>query len=226
MVPSFSWDAFAVPPPLDMRPARNGWDYDAVTRSMPDSKSVYTPDAVEIDEEMGAVPAAVVAMPGRVRGNHPLCSFTAVGPGAGDLVSGQGPLDVYAPLRALAAAGGAVILMGVGLTTMTLLHLAEQTAGRALFRRWANGPDEQPIEVEVGGCSAGFGNFRHVLSPLMRETKVSQSVWRVLPARRTLEAAVHAIRQDPGVTHCGTPGCLRCNDAVRGGPISAWRASR
>src|ERR687891_282076 len=48
----------------------------------------------EIDRDMGAIPATLVRWPNRVRGNHPLDSFTAVGPSATELIAQQDPLDV------------------------------------------------------------------------------------------------------------------------------------
>lgn len=218
MVPTFSW-TFAVPPPPGMRPARNGWNYDRYQGSTAGIGRVYTPETIEVDREMGAIPAAVVAQPGRIRGNHPLCSLTAVGPLAPHLIAGQEPFHVYAPLEVLVEAEGCVVLMGVGLEKMTLIHLAEQRAGRTLFRRWANGPDSQPMTVEVGGCSGGFGTFEPMLSPLMKTMTVGQSVWRVVPAKRALDAVTQAIRQNPHLTHCDDPDCDRCHDAVMGGPI-------
>jgi aminoglycoside 3-N-acetyltransferase len=159
-------------------------------------------------------------MPGRVRGNHPLCSFSAVGPLAQRLIAGQTPLNINAPLAALAEVGGSVVLMGVGLEKMTLLHLAEERAGRNPFRRWANGPDGQVIEVTTGGCSDGFGKLEPLLAPLMQEAHVGQSHWRIFPAEPTLTVATAVIRQNPLITHCGRSGC-RCDDAVLGGPILA-----
>lgn len=141
LVPTFSY-GFAVAPLAHQRPARNGCDYARLRASGFGSEHVFTTASRDIDrDEMGAIPASVLDGPTRVRGNHPLDSFSAIGPRARELVAGQAPLDVYAPLRSLAAADGLVILMGVGLNRMTLLHLAEQMAGRTLFRRWANGPD-------------------------------------------------------------------------------------
>jgi len=218
LVPTFSW-TFGVPPPPDMRFARNGWDYEAYKGLLTSGIGrIYTPDSMEIDRGMGAIPAAVLAMPRRLRGNHPLCSFSAVGPLAEKLISGQAPLDVFAPLDMLTRTDGSVILMGVGLDTMTIIHLAEKLAGRNLFRRWANGPDGRPTAVEVGGCG-GFDNFKPILSPLMKEAKVGQSIWRAFPAKDTLETSVRAIKEDPWITHCSNPRCGRCNDAVMGGPI-------
>jgi aminoglycoside 3-N-acetyltransferase len=157
-------------------------------------------------------------MEGRVRGNHPLNSFSAIGPLASDLIERQQPNDVYAPLERLAELHGAVVMMGVGLTSMTLIHLAERLAGRTLFRRWANDHDGRAMMVEVGSCSTGFDAFDSVLTPLEQRTTVGESLWRIFPAGPALAAATQAIRQNPGITHCGKPEC-RCNDAVLGGPI-------
>ena len=217
LTPTFT--EYGVAPPPELRPARNGWDYDHFTRDWPGIGKIYTPATNEIDPvEMSAISAAVVQRPERVRGNHPLCSFTAVGPLAHALIAEQAPLRVNAPLTALAAMDGFVVLMGVGLEQMTLLHLAEQQAGRNLFRRWANGPDGQTIAVETGGCSDGFGKLEPVLAPLMQQITVGQSLWRVFPAKRTLAIAAEAIRREPLITHCGQ-ACERCDNAVLGGPL-------
>lgn len=217
LAPTFSW-AFAVPPPSGQRPARNGCDYDGPWSSAGTGR-VYTPAATDIDREMGAIPAALLAVAGRVRGNHPLSSFTAVGPRAQALLQDQSGSRAWAPLEALVQNGGRVLLMGVGLTRMTLLHLAEQRTGRRLFRRWANAPDGQPAMVEVGGCSAGFESFRPLLAPLAREAWVGESRWQVFPAAETLTTAIATIEADPRITHCASPACGRCPDAVLGGPL-------
>lgn len=219
LVPTFTYDYFVTPLP-HQRPARNGWDYAHPSTAPRGVGRLYTADTPEIErDEMGAIPAAVVTMPERVRGYHPLCSFAAIGPLATDLVAGQAPLNVYAPLVALASHDGAVVLMGVRMEQMTLLHLAEQEAGRTLFRRWTNGLDRQPMEVETGGCAKGFPKLEPVLSPLTRRAVVGASPWLVLPAQETLDVATQGIQRDPQITHCGRTNCLRCNDAVLGGPI-------
>jgi aminoglycoside 3-N-acetyltransferase len=216
VVPTFAATVYAVSPPEGMRPDRNGYDYDAVHES-PGRDRVFTPESNELSRSMGAIPAAVLERPERLRGNNPLCSFTALGPRA-ELVREQRPLDAYAPLRILGARDGFVLLVGVGLDRMTLLHLAEERAGRTLFRRWANAEDGKPMEVEVGSCSDGFAGLASVLEPLARETTIGKSRWRAFPARAALEAATEAIRDDPQVTRCDSPDCLRCRDAAAGGP--------
>jgi aminoglycoside 3-N-acetyltransferase len=219
VVPTFSYD-LAVPPPVGMRPLRNGYNYDAIEEATPESSRIYTPKSAAFSREhMGAIPAAVLAIPRHVRGNHPLNSFAAVGPLAHGVISSQEPMNAYGPLEALAETAGSVVMMGVGLNRMTLLHLAEQMAGRNLFRRWANGPDGQPMEVEVGSCSEGFVNLEPILSPITFEAKVGTSVWRVYPVKKTLTIAAREIQASPNLTHCGDINCLRCRDAVLGGPI-------
>ena len=215
MVASFSGGVFGLPPPPDDNIERNG--IDMPFRAQPAHDLVFSPESNE-HHEMGALVDAVLRTPERARGNHPLSSFAAVGPLARELVARQRPDDIYAPLAELATRGGAVVLMGVGLTRMTLIHLAEKRSGRTLFRRWANGPDGKPVAVEAGSCSEGFGKLEPALRDARRETNVGQSRWHVFDAHDALEAATSAIRRNPHITHCGQD-CARCNDATAGGPI-------
>ena len=221
LVPAFATIHFA-PPISDFLPARNAMRYDipiAIVGEEPRLPRIYSPEENWIDRWMGAIPIAVVATPGRHRGTHPTSSFAAVGPLARRLIEDQALDDIYAPLRALAELGGSVICMGVTLTSLTLLHLAEQMAGRELFRRWSRNPAGDVIMVQTGGCSRGFDNLRPVLAPLERETTVGESRWLVYPAAAALDAASATIRANPSVTHCDDPRCDHCNDAVAGGPI-------
>jgi len=218
LVPTFS-DVFHIAPPMTMRPSRNGRDY-AMPNETPGADIIFTPDTKEMNADMGALPATLLQRPGRQRGNHPLDSFAAVGPLAAELIAEQGPRDVYAPLRALAKRDGWVLLMGVGLTRMTILHLAEQTAGRNLFLRWANDPDGQPMYAEIGSCSEGFDVFEPLLAPLAYEARVGVSRWSAYRAAEVVATAADAIRANPRMTHCANPTCLVCRDAVLGGPIT------
>jgi aminoglycoside 3-N-acetyltransferase len=218
LVPSFS-SGFEIAPPPHLQFERNGWAYgETVDTPTGGDERIYNPDSNEIDKYMGAIPTAVLACAGRARGSHPHDSFAGIGPLAAEIIGSQAPLDVYAPFRSLIRLGGFVLLAGVGLTRMTLLHMAEKEAGRNLFRRWAKDEDGNPITVEVGGCSEGFGNLSSYLEPVVETTLVGQSKWLLFPAGPALELAADAIRERPDITHCGDPGCERCNDALAGGP--------
>jgi aminoglycoside N3'-acetyltransferase len=217
LVPTHSW-GFATNHKTGLRPARNGWDY-AMNVASPAFRGRYSVESNAIDRNMGAMPRAVLARPGRRRGDHPLASFAAIGPLASALMDAQRGDSVHAPLRALADRGGAVVMVGVGLTRMTLLHWAEQVAGRVQFRRWALDADGNTLLVESGGCSEGFDGLEPVLRPIETDRRVGPSLWRCFPAAEIVSRAAEAIRSDPGVTHCGLRSCTRCNDAARGGPI-------
>ncbi|MEV6826004.1 AAC(3) family N-acetyltransferase [Amycolatopsis sp. NPDC051102] len=219
LVPTFTERQFGVTPPVGLRPLRNGIDYSefpavpTVTEGTP-----YTTDCGLINPGLGVLPAAVISRAGAVRGTHPLNSFAALGPLAGELIAAQSPSDVYGPIRELAARDGLIILIGVGLNRMTALHLAEQQAGRRLFLRWARNVDHRVSMVEVGSCSEGFPRLGSILRPHVRTAVVGGSRWQAFPARPTLAAATAAIREDQGITRCAADDCLLCRDSIAGGP--------
>jgi aminoglycoside N3'-acetyltransferase len=216
MVPTFS-SMYAASAPPDMRPLRNGCgDYSWLPERDP---QIYTPQSNDVDMEMGVIPKTILAWKNRFRGNHPINSFTAVGPLAERLIASQDPQDVYAPLRALATLNGYCILMGVGLERLTIIHMAEQMAGRKLFRRWAKDSNGNIAMVEAGGCSEGFGKLEDGVSSIKTEVTVGKSVWKVFKAVQLLQTVNEAIAKEPMITHCGWGDCDRCNDAVLGGPI-------
>jgi aminoglycoside N3'-acetyltransferase len=141
MVPTLSY-TFMLRSQPGMQPPRNGWEYGTVWDRQASGAEdwVYHPDCADVAPEMGALPAAVLATPGRVRGNHPLCSFTALGRLAGELLHGQSPLDLCAPLSRLADLGGWVILMGLGLDRLTLLHLPRRWPAATCSAAGPTGP--------------------------------------------------------------------------------------
>lgn len=204
VVPTFSGAAFEVP--VSPAPAEDGAPQGAATIFMAESR--------EIDASMGALPREVLAPPCHRRGNHPVDSFTAIGPLAEDLVREQTATDVYAPLRAVGERDGAIVLAGVGLNWMTLIHLAEAEAGRRLFRCWARVPGGEIVPTVAGGCSEGFLAFEPVLAPIERSTGVGSARWRAFPVAGALELAVAAIRADPEITPCTDPSCERCGAGI------------
>ncbi len=216
VIPTYSW-RYAVAPPDEGVPERNGLEDGDYPRPDPIDE-IYTPDSDELDvEEMSVVAQAVLQRPERVRGNHPLNSFTALGPQAEEIISTQTPIKVWAPLRKAARLKGSVVLMGVYLDVMSLLHAAEEDGGRNMFRRWAKGPDGEVMEVAVGGCSKGFGNLASMLAPLMRRKVLGTCLWRVYNAWEVLSHARSMIQGR--ITYCGDENCIRCRHMISGGPV-------
>lgn len=217
-------DLFGLPAPSYDQPTRNGIDYAtqlsmAQRRQATGSDRVYDSGCTDVSAWLGAFSAHVAARPDRLRCRYGSGEFAAVGPLAEQLIGAETDVDVFGPLRALVEENGAVALMGVDLTRMTLLHLAEVEAGRRPFIRWARGPDCRPVRVRAGECSEGFESLAPALAPVERQVFVGESRWRVFPASEVLDLGVQAIRTDPSITHCPSPGCIECADAIAGGPL-------
>ena len=70
LVPAFA-SAFRAPPPAGWWLPQNAWAPGAGADAAPGAAAADTPDTPEIDRDLGAVPAAVVATPGRRRGRTP-----------------------------------------------------------------------------------------------------------------------------------------------------------
>jgi len=224
LVATMATQAFAVPAPAHDRPARNGVDYAATDRSAaaspwPGCSRVYDSSCTDTDSWLGATAAHIAGRADRVRCGRPCGEFSAVGPMASALIEAETPDDSFGPLRALVDNDGWVVLMGVSLTKLTLLHLAEVEAGRRPFIRWALGPRHTAIRVMGGECSRGFDRLAEVLAPIERRTQVGISPWRAFPARGVVERAAAAIQRQPTITHCPDPRCIECADAIAGGPI-------
>ncbi|MGI5958337.1 MAG: AAC(3) family N-acetyltransferase [Massiliimalia sp.] len=219
LVPTFSYQ-FSVVPDLSQIPPRNGMGEDFFTDEESHCCEVFSSKGKAIStEDMGIFPEYLLNRDDAFRGDHPLNSFTAVGNGAKELAQAQTAQDVYAPLRMLCEQDGFLLLAGVTLNQATIIHYAEQLAGRTLFIRWAKGKNGQNIPVAVGSCSEGFEHLSSVVKPYERTIMVGNSLWRCFPARELVKACQQAILENPQITHCGESHCSRCEDATAGGPI-------
>ncbi len=215
IVPVFSYK-FLINPPDGKRYIKNGYDYSV---KINESDEIFTTSSNEITgKDMGQIPYTILQMKERIRGNHPVCSFAGVGPFASEIIKTQKPMDVFAPLRELALFNGYVLLMGVDLNRLTALHLAEQMSGRKMFIRWARDINGNPIEIECGGCSEGFVNFNAFLYNIDKKIIVGKSLWRLFAINDLLKKAARIIQIKPEITRCNDNKCIRCPDAIAGGP--------
>ncbi len=215
IVPTFSYK-FLINPPDGKRYIKNGYDYSV---KITESNEIFTTSSDEITrKDMGLIPYTILQMKERIRGNHPVCSFTGIGPFASEIIKTQKPMDVFAPLRELALFNGYILLMGVDLNRLTALHLAEQMAGRKMFIRWARDINRNPIEIECGGCSEGFANLNAFLCDIDKKIVVGKSLWHLFAVNNLLKKAARIIQLKPEITRCNDDKCLRCPDAIAGGP--------
>lgn len=216
VVPTFTSD-FELQPPPERCLTRNAWNYD--DQALDVRSDIFDPLQNYVSPGMGIIPSTLLRRRNRVRGSHPTNSMTALGPLAKEIVCGQTFLDVYAPIQKLADLGGKFLLMGVGLTAMTAIHLAERLSGRELFRRWAKGSSGQLNEIAVGSCSMGFDSLNNSVLSIESNLMVGASCWRILPAIPALRCFTDAISRDPYITSCERLICERCSDSIAGGPI-------
>ena len=218
MVPAFTYDYEAVMPeefPLKRNGITPEWlpDKDAPHK-------VYTVDTTDLSVwDMGAFPKTILLDKRHLRGNHALNSFAAIGKNAEALLQGQTNRDVYAPFRELCDRDGYVLMLGAGLHSCTLIHYAEQLAGRELFIRWAYDENDNVFPVAEGSCSEAFEVFADSLKPYATEVTVGKSRWVLYKAKDIIRICTEMIKKDQNITHCHDPKCCRCPDAVKGGPI-------
>jgi aminoglycoside 3-N-acetyltransferase len=153
-----------------------------------------------------------------VRSSHPTYSLAAIGAGAGELLRGHegvGATAVGSPLDRLAAAGGLVLLLGVGHPANTTVHVGEFHAEAPYLDIpfdpvWpTHGYDRFP------GCSRAFGVLERPLRErsAIRDGKVGGALAQLVPGRSVIEATVALLRADPTALLCTDPVCYRCSRA-------------
>ncbi|MEU7282675.1 AAC(3) family N-acetyltransferase [Streptomyces sp. NPDC045431] len=113
---------------------------------------------------MGALPNAVLAHPGRLRGGHPQASVAAIGPHARALTEGRplayalGAGSAFARLYEL---GAHILLLGVGHNRNSFLHYAESLVPhhRRKLRRFPYPIGGRRVWVEVPDVGDDNGTF-------------------------------------------------------------------
>jgi aminoglycoside 3-N-acetyltransferase len=152
------------------------------------------------------------------RSAHPTYSVAAVGAGAAELLDGHdrtGATGVDSPLGRLAAAGGYVLLLGVGQTANTTVHVGEFHADAPYLDipfdpDWpTHGADTFP------GCSRAFGTLERPLRErgAIRDGKLGGALAQLVTGAAVIETTVELLGDDPAVLLCTDPGCYRCSRA-------------
>ena len=216
LMPAFCFES-NVPPPAGDRPARNGCDY----RHYDHWDKPLVPFRVEtaaVDARMGAIAREFASAADAVRSDHPWHSWAGSGARAERLLRPHPWSCTNLPLDRLAERDGSVVLLGVGLTACTAIHVSEERAGRRPFIRWAADRDGVVRRMRVAGCSKGFGALEPLCDDLFRETVIGTSRVRVAPLRALIDRCADVMRREPRLTIC-SESCLRCLDAAEGGPL-------
>lgn len=174
--------------------------------------------APDLPARTGALSEAFRRRSEAVRSAHPTYSVAAIGSEAEELLDGHeraGATGIGSPLDRLAAAGGLVLLLGVGHTANTTVHVGEFHADAFYLDipfdpAWpAHGADRFP------GCSRAFGALERPLRErgAIRDGKVGGALAQLVTGLAVIEATVELLAADPAALLCTDPDCHRCSRA-------------
>ncbi|NLX06684.1 MAG: AAC(3) family N-acetyltransferase [Phycisphaerae bacterium] len=165
------------------------------------------------------------AWPGAVRSLCPTHSVAVIGPDAKELTADHlrfRAVGIGSPIDRLAKRGGKVLLIGVGHTSNTTIHLGEEYAG-VPKAPWAQGlptwtvrtPDGQIVEHRHDTsttCSTGFGAAEYPMRQrgLIRDLRHGACKIQLMRAQDVIDSVVRVISEKPDILLCTWPGCVPC----------------
>lgn len=225
VVPTFTYDNDAYPPKQGKEYQQNGMNLDSYQDALNGLSHSFDQSSQQISDSMGVLPKVILAREKSVRGFHPVNSFTAIGPQAQHIIKQQNLLAVYGPYQLCYELENSVLLlMGIDFTGVTPIHYAEQQAGRRLFRAWANIQDnqskQQTVEVCIGACSDGFNRLQPSVEHIAEKQLVGNSQWQRFEFNHFIDTVKEQIIALPSITQCKNSNCIRCHDAILGGPFT------
>jgi aminoglycoside N3'-acetyltransferase len=213
LCPSFYYESETYPDTMNYE--NNGIDY-SVTNGLPEIDYEELPD--QIDKSMGIIPKTILKYKSAIRETNPHDSFCAVGIHSEFLFHDHSPLNVYSAYKNIYNNDmtSYVILAGVNLKSCTPIHFAEEKAGRRLFRRWAIYHNRK-VEIEVGSCSDGFDSLSNTVKSIETIDYLGTSKIKIYPFKAFIDIISNVIKNNPTITKCNNPLCLRCKDMISGG---------
>ncbi|HEY8456282.1 MAG TPA: AAC(3) family N-acetyltransferase [Actinopolymorphaceae bacterium] len=213
MMTAGAWDLTRIPAPPGLARPHNADEQSASWEDFEEALSRATPYSKElpVSRWLGRVAETMRHLFPHERSDHPLFSYLAVGTHARTLIEAQRPDFPLGSIQQLAELGGDVLLLGVGHTSNTTIHLAEQRLGRSRFFRYAKVAPGAWMELpNLGGCSDGFDAIEPELAPVTREVTIGRCRARRVAVADVISHAVRMIEQDPSALLCGNDECGRC----------------
>jgi aminoglycoside 3-N-acetyltransferase len=207
IMPTFTYKTMITP---NVGPPDNGITYGSGT-AVNSYAEFYYP-GMPADTRMGSTAETLRKHPKAIRSNHPIYSFSGVN--ADFVINTQNLHEPFAPIEALTASAGWVLLLGVDHTSNTSIHYAEQVSGRRQFIRWALTPQGIIPCPRWPGCSYGFNQVSARLYKETRHIMVGSARITACPLEKLVKTVSSMIAEDPLALLCSNKNCERCN-AVR-----------
>jgi aminoglycoside 3-N-acetyltransferase len=164
---------------------------------------------------------------GAVRSLHPTHSVAAIGEGAVTICEGHHKvpaLGINSPMDRLAKMGGGVLLLGVGHTSNSTVHVGEAYARVPYLDIPLNPhlPSRIPVvgfvrlEVDLydpPGCSRAFGVIEASLRQrgAIRDGMVGKGLVQWMLGQDVISSTKDLLHQDAAALLCNDPGCYRCS---------------
>jgi aminoglycoside 3-N-acetyltransferase len=207
VMPTFTYRTMVIP---EYGPPNNAIHYGS-GGAINKMAEVYHND-MTADPLMGIIPETLRQLPRASRSRHPILSFSGLN--AAKYLKSQTREHPLAPIAALMEDNAWILLLGVGHTSNTSIHLGERLAGRKTFTRWALVPGKIVSCPGFPSCSDGFDALQPHLEPVMRVTQVGPAWIQAIPLSLVVRTVRHIVEEDPLALLCNVSGCPRC-EAVR-----------
>ncbi|MFP2926256.1 AAC(3)-IV family aminoglycoside N-acetyltransferase [Pyxidicoccus sp. 3LG] len=183
----------------------------------------FDPKTTPSSEDLGVVPDTFWRLPGVVRSDH-LFAFAAAGPKAVEVTAGPLPTPPHipeSPVGKVFELDGQVLLLGVGHSEDTTLHLAELLANvpYGLPKHCTVLQDGRPVRIEYlenDHCCQRFALADEWLRArgLQSEGRVGHAHARLFRSRDVVAVALEQLERDPLLfLHPPSEGCAECDEA-------------
>lgn len=186
------------------------------------SPGIFDPDTTP--STCGAVAEGVRRRPDAIRSHHPTHSVAAIGRLADILTEGHQSAHAFgrgSALFNLLQANGKVLMLGVDMTSNSMVYVAEEIARVPYLDRSLSAEIRNPLGkvfqkwVRRPGCSDGFDSLEESLQEnnVVSEAMIGQCRARLMTARNLIKAAVDLLQFDKEALLCDRPDCADCAEA-------------
>jgi aminoglycoside 3-N-acetyltransferase len=168
------------------------------------------------DKNLGEIAHRLCSWPSSKRSRHPAYSFVAVGKETDNLIRSSSLSDPLQPLKTFIRRDPVVVTLGVGLESVTAIHIAEQrllpskfSGERALI---VTSKGQEWVDVLAMGCSNGFVKLESVLDEsTVKGTQIGYAPSRLHPMKMLVKRAEEFLNRDHAALSCERTECLSCS---------------